>query len=57
MGDQVRVLMKEYIEEELKECTVLGAQVSVNSSADETNAPEFESLADAIVQSVQKLEL
>ncbi len=50
-------LMKEYIEEELKECTVLGAQVSVNSSADETNAPEFESLADAIVQSVQKLEL
>lgn len=50
-------LMKEYIEEELKECTVLGAQVSVNSSADETNAPEFESLADEIVQSVQKLEL
>lgn len=50
-------LMKEYIEEELKECTVLGSQVSVNSSADETNAPEFESLADAIVQSVQKLEL
>ena len=50
-------LMKEYIEEELKECTVLGAQVSVNSSADETNAQEFESLADAIVQSVQKLEL
>ena len=50
-------LMKEYIEEELKECTVLGAQVSVNSSADETNALEFESLADAIVQSVQKLEL
>ncbi len=50
-------LMKEYIEEELKECTVLGAQVSVNSSADETNAPEFEALADAIVQSVQKLEL
>lgn len=50
-------LMKEYIEEGLKECTVLGAQVSVNSAADETNEPEFENLADAIVASVQKLEL
>lgn len=47
-------LMKDYIEEGLKECLVLGAQVSVNSSADETNAREFDSLADALVASVQK---
>lgn len=47
-------LMKEFIEEELKECTVLGSQVSVNSAADETNAAEFNCLAEAIVESIQK---
>lgn len=47
-------LMKEFIEENLKECKVLGAQVSVNSAADETNAPEFQSLADALIESMHE---
>ncbi len=46
-------LMKEFIENELKECLVLGSQVSVNSSANEANEPEFEALADALVKSIQ----
>ena len=47
-------LMKEFIDEELKECLVLGAQVSVNSAADETNRPEFDSLADSLIKSIEK---
>ncbi len=47
-------LMKEFIDEELKECLVLGAQVSVNSAADETNRPEFDSLADSLIKSIGK---
>lgn len=46
-------LMKEFIETELKECMVLGSTVSVNSAADETNEPEFKSLADALVESLK----
>lgn len=46
-------LMKDFIEEELKECMVLGSTVSVNSAADETNGPEFESLADALIESMK----
>lgn len=46
-------LMKEFIETELKECMVLGELVSVNSSADETNEPEFKSLADALIESMK----
>lgn len=46
-------LMKAYIEENLKECMVLGAQVSVNSSVDETNKAEFTSLADSIIESMK----
>ena len=46
-------LMKTFIEEELKECTVLGSQVSINSSAKEANVMEFEALADALVDSMK----
>lgn len=46
-------LMKAYIEENLKECMVLGVQVSVNSSVDETNKAEFTSLADSIIESMK----
>ena len=45
--------MKEYIEENLKECMVLGAQVSVNSAVDESNKAEFTSLADSIIESMK----
>ncbi|MDY5498286.1 MAG: FprA family A-type flavoprotein [Anaerobutyricum sp.] len=47
-------LMKKFIDEELKECLVLGSQVSVNSMADETNEAEFEGLADALIESLNK---
>ena len=47
-------LMKKFIDEELKECLVLGSQVSVNSMADKSNEPEFESLADALIESINK---
>lgn len=46
-------LMKSYIEENLKECTVLGASVSVNSAADESNRSEFNGLADALIDSMK----
>lgn len=47
-------LMKKFIEEELKECLVLGSQVSVNSMANESNEPEFEALANALIESINK---
>ena len=47
-------LMKNFIDENLKECTVLGAQVTINSSANEGNEKEFTSLADALVDSINK---
>ena len=46
--------MKNFIDENLKECTVLGAQVTINSSANEGNEKEFTSLADALVDSINK---
>ncbi len=46
-------LMKKFIQEELKECKVLDAQVTVNSSADETNEPELTALADALMESMK----
>lgn len=49
-------LMNEFIDENLKECTVLSTQVTVNSSVDNTNEPEFDSLADALIASIQKEE-
>ncbi|MCI5503536.1 MAG: FprA family A-type flavoprotein [Eubacterium sp.] len=47
-------LMKKFIDEELKECLVLGSQVSVNSMANESNEPEFEALANALIESINK---
>ena len=47
-------LMKEFIEEELKECLVLSAQVSVNSSPNESNMKEIEALADSLTESLKK---
>lgn len=46
-------LMKNFIEQELKECNVLGAQVCINSSARESNVMEFEALADALIDSMK----
>ncbi|MBR3606397.1 MAG: FprA family A-type flavoprotein [Lachnospiraceae bacterium] len=47
-------LMKDYIEENLKECLVLGEQVSINSAERDANVPEFTALADALVDSLNK---
>lgn len=47
-------LMKNYVEENFKECLVLDSQVTINSSANESNEPEFVSLADALIESIQK---
>lgn len=47
-------LMKNYVEENFKECLVLDSQVTINSSANEGNEPEFASLADALVESINK---
>lgn len=45
-------LMKKFIDDNLKQCLVLGSQVSVNSSADEGNEVELEALADALVTAI-----
>lgn len=47
-------LMKEFIDEELKECCVLSSQVSVNSSANESNEVELNSLAESLIESIKK---
>ena len=47
-------LMKDYIDENLKECLVLGEQVSINSASRDVNEVEFNSLADALVDSLNK---
>lgn len=47
-------LMKNYVEENFKECLVLDSQVTINSSANEGNEPEFASLADALIESINK---
>ena len=46
-------LMKKFIDEELKECRVLDAQVCINSSAKDSNDVEFEALADALIDSMK----
>lgn len=47
-------LMKKFIEENLKECLVLGSQVSVNSAANKSNRAELDALADALIDSMKK---
>ena len=47
-------LMKNYVEENFKECLVLDSQVTINSSANEGNVPEFASLADSLIESLGK---
>ena len=46
--------MKNYVEENFKECLVLDSQVTINSSANEGNVPEFASLADSLIESLGK---
>ncbi|MCC8141277.1 MAG: FprA family A-type flavoprotein [Lachnospiraceae bacterium] len=46
-------LMREFIEQELKECMVLGAQVSINSRANDSNDHEFEALAESIAKTMK----
>lgn len=42
-----------FVEEELKNMTVLNERLSLASSLHEEKAPELDQLADAIVESVQ----
>ena len=46
-------LMQQFVEEELKNMTVLNERLSLASSLHEEKAPELDQLADAIVESVQ----
>jgi len=45
-------LMHKFIDEELKNMTILNERLSLSSSLKESKAPELEALADAIVESV-----
>ena len=47
-------LMQEFIENNLKQCEVLDAQVSVSSSMKAANVGEMDALVDAIVESISK---
>ena len=47
-------LMQEFIENNLKQCEVLDAQVSVSSSMKAANVGEMDALVDAIVESINK---
>lgn len=45
-------LMQKYIDENLKDCRIINARMTINSSANNANAAELAELADAIVKSV-----
>ena len=45
--------MQKFVDEELKNMTVLGDRLSIASSLHADKAAELESLADAIVESMQ----
>lgn len=47
-------LMQEFIENNLKQCEILDAQVSVSSSMKAANVGEMDALVDAIVESINK---
>ncbi|MDR1832728.1 MAG: FprA family A-type flavoprotein [Fusobacteriaceae bacterium] len=47
-------LIRQFLDEELKEITVLNDEVSVLSSLSETSANDLEQLADALVESVKE---
>lgn len=49
-------LMTKYIDENLKDCRILNAKMTINSSANHSNAAELAELADAIVKSVAEEE-
>ena len=49
-------LMAKYIDENLKDCRILNAKMTINSSANHSNASELAELADAIVKSVAEEE-
>ena len=44
--------MEQYIDENLKDCKILNARMTINSSANRSNASELDALSDAIVKSV-----
>ena len=46
-------LMQEFIENNLKQCEILDAQISVSSSMKEANVGEMDALVDAIVESMK----
>ena len=45
-------LMEQYIDENLKDCKILNARMTINSSANRSNASELDALSEAIVKSV-----
>lgn len=47
-------LIKEFIEKNIKNCKILGSQVSINSAPDETNDSEFEDLSNQIIEVLNK---
>lgn len=49
-------LMAKYIDENLKDCRILNAKMTINSSANHSNAAELDALSDAIVKSVAEEE-
>ncbi|MGN0204008.1 MAG: FprA family A-type flavoprotein [Coprococcus sp.] len=49
-------LMAKYIDENLKDCRILNAKMTINSSANHSNAAELNALSDAIVKSVAEEE-
>lgn len=46
-------LMQEFLENEMKEMTVLDEKLSLNSSMNEDNLPDLDALADSIIASMK----
>ena len=49
-------LMEQYIDENLKDCRIINARVTINSSGNRSNEDEMDELADAIVKSIAEEE-
>jgi flavorubredoxin len=47
-------LIREFLDKELKQMTVLGDELTINSSLSKDNAPELDSMADSIADSVKE---
>jgi hypothetical protein len=49
-------LMEQYIDKNLKDCRIINARVTINSSGNRSNEGEMDDLADAIVKSLAEEE-